>query len=109
MSCVNCNKCHRVATVDITGIITLVNEPTDLRNEDRFCFFIPRSLSIPNIASDTPVTISINGAVVEVRDRFGNPMTINDIRGGLFYNGYYGTEGVAHVQVVNIPRCRCRV
>lgn len=109
MSCVNCNKCHRVATIDITGIITLVNEPTDLRNEDRFCFFIPRSLSIPNIASDTPVTISINGAVVEVRDRFGNPMTINDIRGGLFYNGYYGTEGVAHVQVVNIPRCRCRV
>lgn len=109
MSCVNCNKCHRVATIDITGIITLVNEPTDLRNEDRFCFFIPRSLSIPNIASDTPVTININGAVVEVRDRFGNPMTINDIRGGLFYNGYYGTEGVAHVQVVNIPRCRCRV
>lgn len=109
MSCVNCNKCHRVATIDITGIITLVNEPTDLRNEDRFCFFIPRSLSIPNIASDTPVTISINGSVVEVRDRFGNPMTINDIRGGLFYNGYYGTEGVAHVQVVNIPRCRCRV
>lgn len=109
MSCVNCNKCHRVATIDITGIITLVNEPTDLRNEDRFCFFIPRSLSIPNIASDTPVTISINGAAVEVRDRFGNPMTINDIRGGLFYNGYYGTEGVAHVQVVNIPRCRCRV
>lgn len=109
MSCVNCNKCHRVATIDITGIITLVNEPTDLRNEDRFCFFIPRSLSIPDIASDTPVTISINGAAVEVRDRFGNPMTINDIRGGLFYNGYYGTEGVAHVQVVNIPCCRSRV
>ena len=109
MSCVNCNKCHRVATIDISGIITLVNEPTDLRNEDRFCFFIPRSLSIPDIASDTPVTISINGAAVEVRDRFGNPMTINDIRGGLFYNGYYGTEGVAHVQVVNIPRRRCRV
>lgn len=109
MSCVNCNKCHRVATIDITGIITLVNEPTDLRNEDRFCFFIPRSLSIPDIASDTPVIISINGAAVEVRDRFGNPMTINDIRGGLFYNGYYGTEGVAHVQVVNIPRCRYRV
>lgn len=109
MSCVNCNKCHRVATIDIIGIITLVNEPTDLRNEDRFCFFIPRSLSIPNIASNTPVTISINGVAVEVRDRFGNPMTINDIRGGLFYNGYYGTEGVTHVQVVNIPRCRCRV
>ena len=109
MSCVNCNKCHRVATIDITGNITLVNEPTDLRNEDRFCFFIPRSLSIPDIASDTPVTISINGAAVEVRDRFGNPMTINDIRGGLFYNGYYGTEGTVHVQVVNIPRCRCRV
>lgn len=109
MSCVNCNKCHRVATIDITGIITLVNEPTDLRNEDRFCFFIPRSLSIPDIASDTPVTISINGAAVEVRDRFGNPMTIDNIRGGLFYSGYYGTEGIPHVQVVNTPRCRSRV
>ena len=80
MSCARCNKCHRVATIDISGIMTLTNEPTDLRNEDRFCFFIPRSLTIPDIATTTPVTVFINGVVVEVRDRFGNPMTINDIR-----------------------------
>lgn len=108
MNCSNCPCYHVVSDISETLVITLRNEPTNLNNEDKICFLIPKWLDIPD-APTTAVTININGIGVEIRDRFGNPMVGNDLRNCLLYCGYYGSEGIAHVQIVNVPRRRCRL
>lgn len=101
-----CNSYYVVQSIDKTLGITLTNTPNNLQNEDIIKFCIPKSITIPDNATAT-VTININGTFVSVMDRFGNPMTGDELKKGILFCGYYGTEGLPHVQIINIPRKRC--
>lgn len=60
----------------------------------------------PAIAAAYPVTVSLNGEVVPVYDKYGNIVYGNQIYKGLVLKGYFGNNGAsntAHFQLLKLP------
>ncbi|MBR5012837.1 MAG: hypothetical protein IKY15_02745 [Clostridia bacterium] len=80
-----CNyKCsHRVETITATAtnLVLTVSESTNISNYERFDFYFPCYRSIGSVVTGDPlpVQVNINGVVVDVLNRFGEPLQSNRV------------------------------
>jgi hypothetical protein len=110
MLCANCNNLYKSSSITTTAtnvVITFTSAPTDVVNEDKFCFAICQD--VPSAGNALAVTLTINGESVPLWDRYGNPVPGCGLTKGQIYKGYFGTGTADHVISPTLPnKCACR-
>lgn len=89
-----------MATLSFTKPVTVVE------NQHRFCIKV--CVDIPEIYSGYTTQILVNGSGVPLWDKYGNPLTVSELRKGIVFQGYYGST-TPHI-IVNAPKklgCNC--
>lgn len=100
-----CKYFHCVSTITVGAAsvnLAFITSPSVVDTE-KFCFQLKDS--IPSAGAALPVTLSVNGAVVPLLNKYGNPVTGADLLKCRTYKGYYGATE-PHVIIHNSPmRC----
>ena len=102
--CVNCPNFHRTSTITTTAtnvVLTFVDNPTNITNEQPFCFRVEQD--VPAAGSSLAVQLTINGAAVPLWDKFGNLVPGCGLKKGRVYKGYFGTGTADHVISMSLP------
>lgn len=104
------NNCsHRVSTVTSTGtnLVLTVSDSTNIGNGQRFDFYFPRFREIGNVitAAPLPTLINVNGANVQLINRFDESVLSNMIPRRS--SGVYIVPaiGAPYVKLFNTPFC----
>jgi hypothetical protein len=106
MYCINCKNFHKSSSVTVTDtnvVITFNDNPTDIANEQRFCFSVCQD--VPAAGNALAVQLTVNGTAIPLLDKYGNPVPGSGITKGCYYKGYYGTGDTAHVISSSLPHC----
>lgn len=106
MNCTNCNNFHKsssITTTESNVVVVFGDNPTDVTNEQKFCFAICQE--VPSAGNALAVQLTVNGETVSLLDKYGNPVPGCGLTKGCVYRGYYGTGGTAHVISSSLPRC----
>lgn len=106
-----CRNLHIVNsyTVPTTGTVLALNLVTPVASvvdKQRFCVKI--CVSIPSTYDAYTATVLIGGVATPLWNKYGNPLTIAELRRGVCYPGYYGAT-TSHV-ILNAPKnvgCNC--
>lgn len=106
MNCVNCKNFHKsssITTTETNVVVAFADNPTDIANEQRFCFAICQD--VPTAGDALAVQLTVNGTAISLLDKYGNPVPGCGLTKGHIYKGYYGTGGTAHVISTSLPCC----
>jgi hypothetical protein len=106
MNCTNCKNFHKsssITTTETNVVVVFNDNPTDIVNEQKFCFAICQE--VPSAGNALAVQLTVNGTPVSLLDKYGNPVPGCGLTKGCTYRGYYGTGGTAHVISNSLPRC----
>lgn len=110
MLCSKCSNLYKSSSVTVNAtnvVIEFENSPTNIANEDKFCFIICQD--IPASGNALAVQLTINGTAVPLWDRYGNLVPGCGLAKGQIYKGYYGTGTANHVISHTLPnKCVCR-
>lgn len=106
-----CKHLHIVNTYTVpdTGTIlalNFVNAVSSATDKERFCIKV--CTSIPSTYDTYTATVIIGSTAVPLWNKYGNPLTVSELRKGCVYQGYYGAT-TAHV-ILNAPKltgCNC--
>lgn len=104
MYCVKCNNLHKtsaITTTDTNLVLTFADNPTDIINEQHFCFIICQDIPATGAALATQLTV--NGAAVPLWDKYGNLVPGCGLKKGIIYRGYFGTGTADHVISSMLP------
>lgn len=106
-NCVNLYKSSSITTTATNVVINFANAPTNIANEDKFCFMICQE--VPSAGNALAVQLTINGVSVPLWDKYGNLVPGCGLTKGQIYKGYYGTGTANHVISNTLPcKCVCR-
>lgn len=101
----SCKYLHKVTDITVTagtsvtlGFDTLVT----VVNTERVCIKICKA--VPESGYNLPVLATVNGATVPVWNKYGNPMTGDELSKCKLYKGYYGAN-TPHIILTNEPGC----
>lgn len=105
-----CKYLHVVTTYTPpeTGTVLalgFVNTATAV-DQQKFCMKL--CVDIPSTYDTYSVTVPVNTVDVPVWDKYGNPLTVSELKKGIVYQGYYGASST-HV-IINAPKvvgCSC--
>lgn len=107
-----CKNLHIVTnyTVPQTGTILALsfsNAVTSVSDKQRFCIKV--CTSIPSIYDTYNATVDINGTAVPLWDKYGDLLTISELKKCKVMKGYVGLVGlVNHIILTDIPvTCNC--
>ena len=110
MLCANCNNLYKSSSVTVSEtnvVVTFAANPTDIANEDKFCFVLCQD--VPSAGDALAVQLTINGESVPLWDKYGNLVPGCGLTKGQVYKGYYGTGTANHVISQSLPyKCACR-
>lgn len=106
-----CKHLHVVNNYSVTegstmATLSFVNPVTSFENKERVC--IKLCTSIPETYNSYTTQILVNGSGMALYNKYGNPLTVSDLRKGIVYQGYYGSVN-PHVSM-NAPKntgCNC--
>lgn len=106
-----CRFFHVANSVTVNEGVSVVldfSTPALTSDKDRFCFKL--TTPIPTDAAALRVLLTVNGvSTVALWNKYGNPVTANELKQNQCYHGYYGAT-TPHVIVRSIPtqsRCNC--
>lgn len=108
-----CRYLHVINTYTVpeTGTVlalNFVNPVASAVDMQRFC--IKLCTSIPSTYDAYTATVTIGTTAVPLWNKYGNPLTVGELRRGNCYQGYYGAT-TPHV-ILNAPKkvvCNCAV
>jgi len=88
--------------------LNFVNAVASATDKQRFC--IKLCTSIPSTYNAYTTTVTIGETAVPLWDKYGNPLTVSELKTGVVYRGYYGATS-AHI-ILEAPKnlgCNCAV
>ena len=108
------NKCsHRVETITATAtnLVLTVSESTNISNYEQFNFYFPCYRSIGAVVTTNPlqVQVNINGVVVDVLNRFGEPLLSNRVPRRSKGTYIVPETGDPYLILHNTPFCNPRI
>ena len=107
------NCTHRIETVtaSATNVVLTATESTNISDYEEFNFYFPCYRSIQNVVvgEPLPVQININGTVVDVENRFGQPLLSNRVPRRSKGTYVVPETGDPYLILHNTPFCNPRV
>lgn len=106
-----CKHLHIINNYSVTEGSTMANlsfvkTVTSVTDKQRFCVKV--CVDIPETYDTYTAQVIINGSGVPLWDKYGDPLTLSELRKGVVYQGYYGSTS-EHI-VLNAPKitgCGC--
>lgn len=107
-----CKHLHIVNTYTVTtgstmATLNFVKPITSATDKERFCVKV--CVNIPEIYDTYTTQILINDSGVPLWNKYGNPLTVADLKKCKVMKGYYGST-TPHVILVDVPcnyGCNC--
>lgn len=101
----NCNpNFHRATALDATGLLTVTN-PTNIANLSPFSLVLCVNPDSVITAAPVDYTLTINGAVAELKNRYGLPISTDHLSTRRVYHGRYivPATGTPYVILLDTP------
>ena len=99
-----CSDTHKISNVTLTAVSVALtaNDSTDIGNLQRFNIVMNKTIN-GIIAEPLPVTISVNGETIPLKNRFGQQILSNRVPFGFSVGYYVADELEPYVILLNTP------
>ena len=102
-----CNNIHRTTALSTTGLLTVTNA-TNIGNFDKFCLVLTICPNAVITTAPVEYTVTINGTAVPIVDKWGYPITTDDLCTRTPYYGRYIENATPHVSLMNVLSSEAR-
>lgn len=103
MAC-NCGNIHKISNVTVSGatVALTADNSTDIGDLQRFNILMNKTIS-GIVAEPLPVTISVNGETIPLKNRFGQQILSNKVPFGFSLGYYVADELEPYVILLSTP------